>query len=165
MNHDQQEQGLLTSTASSEDEQMIDNHMSASPAGNNNGKNASLLRKVASLMGVVGIGMGAFGAHALQDTLAKNGTTAMWQTATNYQLFHAAAVLALAAAASSSPSSTEHITSKHMLAGKLMGIGNLFFSGSIYCLALDFGPKMILGPITPLGGLLMIAGWFVVGIV
>ena len=133
------------------------------------GREAWVLRKIATVMGASGVTMGAFGAHALKETLSKKGTAAMWQTATNYQLFHSAAVLSLAAAAVSTslPSSTERkdIASNHLLAGKLMGMGNLLFSGSIYLLALDIGPKKILGPVTPLGGLLMIAGWVVVGMI
>ncbi len=123
---------------------------------------AKILRGIASVMGSTGVAMGAFGAHALKKALERRGTAAMWQTATIYQLFHAAAVLSLAnsvLSASESPESRK----RHLLAGKLMGVGNLMFSGSIYCLALGKGPKMILGPITPIGGLLMIGGWVVVG--
>ena len=49
----------------------------------------------ASLLGFTGVGLGAFGAHALKDTLVVNGTTATWQTAVLYQLIHAVALLAL----------------------------------------------------------------------
>lgn len=45
----------------------------------------------------------------------------------------------------------------------MMAVGAAIFSGSIYCLCLDVGPKKILGPITPIGGLLMISGWVMVG--
>jgi uncharacterized membrane protein YgdD (TMEM256/DUF423 family) len=45
-----------------------------------------------------------------------------------------------------------------------MALGTLLFSGSIYFLTLDIGPRKILGPITPLGGLLLIGGWTMVGI-
>jgi len=130
----------------------------------------STLRILAAAMGSTGVAMGAFGAHALKDVLTKRGSTAMWQTATIYQLFHATAILSLASASSpssssSSSSSPEEITvnNKNLLAGKLMGFGNVLFSGSIYCLALGLGPKKLMGPITPLGGLLMIGGWVVVG--
>ena len=44
-----------------------------------------------------------------------------------------------------------------------MAIGTAFFSGSIYLLCLDFGPKKLLGPMTPIGGSMMIAGWVMVG--
>jgi uncharacterized membrane protein YgdD (TMEM256/DUF423 family) len=129
----------------------------------------STLRMIAAAMGSTGVAMGAFGAHAMKDVLTKRGSTAMWQTATIYQLFHATAILSLAAAASSSPSSsgpndtTVDVNNKNLLAGKLMAFGNLLFSGSIYCLAIGIGPKKLMGPITPIGGLLMIGGWVVVG--
>ena len=47
--------------------------------------------------------------------------------------------------------------------GQIMAIGTAFFSGSIYLLCLDVGPKKLLGPITPIGGSMMIAGWVMVG--
>ena len=127
----------------------------------------STLRILAAAMGSTGVAMGAFGAHALKDILTKRGSTALWQTATIYQLFHATAILSLAAAASSSSAASpeEEITvnNKNLLAGKLMSFGNLLFSGSIYCLALGLGPQKLMGPMTPVGGLFMIGGWVVVG--
>lgn len=135
-------------------------------------QNAVFLKRIAGAMGASGVAMGAFGAHALKKALEQRRTAAMWQTATIYQLFHATAILSLATTAaslsSSSPSSLPDPKSlasnkQYLMAGKLMGIGNLLFSGSIYCLSLGIGPKNILGPITPIGGLLMIGGWVVVG--
>lgn len=152
---DEQHQNLLSSPL---DEQSNSDDQERSNA-ENTPLSSGVLKKIASLMGATGVGMGAFGAHALKETLAKRGAEAMWQTATIYQLFHATAVLSLATSSSSNPKTKRN----HLLAGKLMGIGNLLFSGSIYCLALGIGPKKILGPITPLGGLLMIGGWVVVG--
>lgn len=163
----EQKQPLLSTAADTEPSgsNNNDDDMPATPSDVSGFNSASVLRKIAAAMGASGVTMGAFGAHALNKALTKKGTVAMWQTATIYQLFHAAAISSLAAAALTSPSSPEHKTigSNHLLAGKLMGVGNLLFSGSIYCLALDIGPKYILGPITPLGGLLMIGGWVVVG--
>jgi uncharacterized membrane protein YgdD (TMEM256/DUF423 family) len=51
-----------------------------------------------------------------------------------------------------------------LLAGKLLAVGTVMFSGSIYCLALNVGPKALLGPTTPIGGLIMIGGWIVAGL-
>jgi uncharacterized membrane protein YgdD (TMEM256/DUF423 family) len=105
---------------------------------------------------------GAFGAHALKSTLAKKvGAGDNWKTAVTYQLVHAVALLTLSAIDKKalrdppSPSSWS--------GGKVMAVGAAIFSGSIYCLCLDVGPKKILGPITPIGGLLMISGWVMVG--
>ena len=123
----------------------------------------STLRILAAAMGSTGVAMGAFGAHALKDVLTKRGSTALWQTATIYQLFHATAILSLAAASSSAPEEEITVHNKNLLAGKLMSFGNLLFSGSLYCLALGLGPQKLMGPMTPVGGLFMIGGWVVVG--
>jgi uncharacterized membrane protein YgdD (TMEM256/DUF423 family) len=44
-------------------------------------------------------------------------------------------------------------------AGQVMTVGTVLFSGSIYLLCWNVGPKYIWGPTTPIGGMLMIAGW------
>ena len=123
---------------------------SSSPSSSN----ADSLRKIAAFLGASGVAIGAIGAHAFKETLTKRGTAANWQTATIYQLFHATALLGLAA----------HGDSVSPLAGKLLATGTMMFSGSIYCLCLGIGPKAVMGPTTPLGGLLMIGGWMVIGL-
>jgi uncharacterized membrane protein YgdD (TMEM256/DUF423 family) len=130
---------------------------------------SDLLRKLASVLGASGVAAGAFGAHALKSRLvSKPGAEANWKTAVSYQLFHATALLALSALSSASPdviSKDKPVAGDgdYVRAGKFMAIGSLLFSGSIYCLTLDVGPKKLLGPITPIGGLLMIGGWVVAG--
>jgi uncharacterized membrane protein YgdD (TMEM256/DUF423 family) len=99
----------------------------------------------AGLLGFTGVALGAFGAHALKDTLVANGTTSAWQTAVLYQLVHAAALLAL-------PSGR--------WAGRCWVAGIVLFCGSLYWLSLG-GPK-ILGPVTPLGGVAFLLGWALV---
>ena len=131
---------------------------------------SDILRKLASVLGASGVAAGAFGAHALKARLnGKPGAEANWKTAVSYQLFHATAILALSAL--SSASSDDVYKDKPLAgngdfvkAGKLMAVGSLLFSGSIYCLTLDIGPKKLLGPITPIGGLMMIGGWVVAGL-
>jgi uncharacterized membrane protein YgdD (TMEM256/DUF423 family) len=134
---------------------------------------ADRLRLVAALLGLTGVGLGAIGAHALQARLVQRGMLESWKTAVLYQLFHAAALLSVCSMAkleesSSSLStlklSTATSTSSPMLllrAGKLMGIGTVMFSGSIYLLCLGVGPRKLLGPTTPVGGLVMMSGWAV----
>jgi uncharacterized membrane protein YgdD (TMEM256/DUF423 family) len=114
----------------------------------------SLLLKAAAFLGASGVGLGAIGAHAFKETLNKRGTLSSWQTATVYQLVHATALLGFVA-------NSDKISP---MAGKLLTMGTMMFCGSIYCLSLDIGPKAILGPTTPLGGLLMIGGWIVAGL-
>lgn len=96
----------------------------------------------AGLLGFTGVALGAFGAHALKDTLATHGTTATWQTAVLYHLLHAVALAA---------GPTAPWVARCWIAGVLL------FSGSLYWLALG-GPKF-LGPVTPLGGLALLFGW------
>merc|ERR1719272_2769054 len=106
-------------------------------------------KATAALMGGTGVIMGAFGAHALKALLTERGTLQSWHTAVNYQLFHALALLAL--------SRPDAISDEDEPTARLWFWGTLLFSGSIYGLSVG-GPK-ILGPVTPIGGLLMITGW------
>lgn len=103
----------------------------------------------ASLLGFTGVALGAFGAHALKATLLAHGTAATWQTAVHYHLIHTVALLGLAGWADGWPQAR--------WTGRCWAAGVILFSGSLYWLALG-GPK-ILGPITPLGGLALLAGW------
>ncbi len=103
---------------------------------------------LAGLFGMSGVILGAFGAHALKETLAGAGSTAVWQTAVDYQMWHALALLVLAALP---------MAQKLRLPAACFAVGILLFSGSLYWLALG-GPKW-LGPVTPLGGLSLILGW------
>jgi uncharacterized membrane protein YgdD (TMEM256/DUF423 family) len=119
------------------------------------------LRKIAAVLGASGVAVGALGAHALKDTLNKRGTLASFQTATLYQLFHATAILALSNASTRNKPGD---LAPSPLGGNLMAVGTLLFSGSIYCLSLGIGPKALLGPTTPIGGLFMVAGWVAVGL-
>lgn len=105
--------------------------------------------RVAAVLGVLGVVFGAFGAHALRARLTPE-QLGSWETAVHYQLFHAVALLALGlfGAATGRPLG---------VAPWLFAIGVVCFSGSIYGLVLG-GPRL-LGPVTPLGGLALIAGW------
>ena len=62
--------------------------------GNDN--TSETLRKLAAALGASGVGLGAFGAHALKATLAKKPEGSNnWKTAVSYQLLHAVALLSL----------------------------------------------------------------------
>ena len=99
---------------------------------------------------LVGVGLGAFGAHALADRLtpADLGT---FETAVRYQMYHALALVALAALRRDRPSRWLD------RAGALFAIGIAIFSGSLYLLVLA-GARW-LGAVTPLGGVAFLAGW------
>jgi uncharacterized membrane protein YgdD (TMEM256/DUF423 family) len=109
----------------------------------------------AAFFGFSGVTLGALGAHYLRNRLDEFKTRS-WSTATQYQLLHAVAMLVISLAAKSS--TNKELTRKLARAYTLFGVGIVGFSGSIYVLCLD-GPKFPFGPMTPLGGLTLMAGW------
>ena len=103
-----------------------------------------------ALSAALAVAAGAFGAHALKGHLSPE-ELAIFETGARYQMYHALALLAVAWAATRWPGSAVRA------AGWLFVVGTLFFSGSLYALALS-GVRW-LGAITPLGGLAFLAGW------
>jgi len=112
---------------------------------------AKLFLLLGSLAGAAGVALGAFGAHALKARLAPD-LLAVWQTAVQYHLWHALALVAIGAVAIHLPASAPL-----RWAGWLMVAGIALFSGSLYVLALS-GVRW-LGAVTPFGGVAFIAGW------
>lgn len=101
----------------------------------------------------IAVAFGAFGAHALKEKLTEH-YLAIWETAVQYQMFHALALLAVGILMS--PSLFGPVTQLSW-AGYLILAGIIIFSGSLYVLSLTgIG---ILGAITPIGGVAFIAGW------
>jgi uncharacterized membrane protein YgdD (TMEM256/DUF423 family) len=112
------------------------------------------LRLFLSFSGLTGVGLGAFGAHALKAQLTATDMLSAWQTAVLYQLLHTVALLALNAWMASQTQAANRWLHR---AANCWVAGIILFSGSLYSLALG-GPKW-LGPVTPLGGLALLAGW------
>ncbi len=110
---------------------------------------------VAALCLLIGVGAGAFGAHGLKRMLSVD-MMQIWQTAVLYQLVHGLGMLAIAALMARFGSPLLE------WAGALMLLGIVFFSGSLYVLALS-GTKW-LGAVTPLGGAAFIAAWALVAL-
>ena len=111
-----------------------------------------------ALYGATGVAAGAFGAHALKTRMGPE-SLATWDTAVFYQLVHALALLAVAGLMRVSHLGDPHAsTTGYLVAGWGFIVGVLLFSGSLYGLTLG-GPRL-LGPITPIGGLALITGWF-----
>ena len=106
-------------------------------------------RLLGSLLALCAVLFGAFGAHALRETLSTNDSIQIWETAVRYQMWHALALIMLSMI--TGPQSIPKMI------GPCFVVGSLLFSGSLYGLALD-GPKW-LGPLTPLGGLYLMVGW------
>ena len=109
------------------------------------------LTKVSSLLAILGIALGAFGAHALRDRLLATGSTDTWETAVFYHLVHAIALFCVGLLPA------EKINRPVRWAARLWIGGIALFSGSLYLLALF--KWSFLGPVTPVGGLLFMAGW------
>ena len=105
---------------------------------------------VGALMGFVGVGLGAFGAHALKGRLSPD-MLAVFETGVRYQMYHALALLATAALMSRSEGRAG------LVAGWSFTAGIVIFSGSLYALALT--GVTVLGAVTPIGGLAFLIGW------
>ncbi|WP_445362831.1 DUF423 domain-containing protein [Microbulbifer sp. ANSA003] len=114
---------------------------------------AKLYLLLCALFGASGVALGAFGAHGLRGKVAENLLEA-YKTGVQYQMIHALALFGVVLLMQNWGNRLS-LT----LSGALFAFGIIFFSGSLYALALG-GPRW-LGPITPLGGLMMIAGWVV----
>ncbi len=110
------------------------------------------LLSACAILGATIVGLGAFGAHALDAHLSLNAKD-WWETATFYGLTHI--VTALTITLHGNPLS---FTQK--LSGWAFIIGVLIFSGSLY--AMSFGAPPWFGAITPIGGLCFIAGWVLI---
>lgn len=105
----------------------------------------------AAIFGLLAVVFGAFGAHALKKILS-NEQLKSFETGVKYQMYHTLVLLFIG----------NHFKSPYQLMSWCFIIGIILFSFSIYGLVLSDakGNKMkFLGPITPLGGLLLIIGW------
>lgn len=112
----------------------------------------------AGIFGLTGVTLGALGAHALKATLIERGMMNAWETAARYHLFHAVALLGLAAWMRAEPG--ERSTRALRWATHCWSWGIVLFSASLYWLAVG-GPRW-LGPVTPLGGVALMVGWLLV---
>lgn len=101
---------------------------------------------------MLGVAMGAFGAHGLKSVLTPE-LLEVYKTAVSYQMWHALGLGMIAIVRQQSAKPGKLL----QWAGCLMTIGILLFSGSLYGLTLS-GAKW-LGMITPFGGLAFIAAW------
>jgi uncharacterized membrane protein YgdD (TMEM256/DUF423 family) len=102
------------------------------------------MNRVAALSGAAAVLLGAFGAHALQSRTQDPKMLSTWATGSHYHLLHSVVLLFAA-------------QQRKDTACNLLAAGTAVFSGSLYLLVLT--EKKWLGAITPLGGLLLTAGW------
>ncbi len=112
-------------------------------------------RQLVTLGGIFGflaVGLGAFGAHALKAKLEALGTVGVFQTASQYHLAHALAILLVAGFAERLQHSL-----RYAMVGWLFALGILLFSGSLYLFAIT--NFKALGILAPFGGISFLAGW------
>ena len=110
---------------------------------------------IAAFIGMITIILGAFGAHALKKLLLPEQLIT-FETGVKYQMYHALFLLFIG-----TTNLIDNQTKKIIFYTILIGI--LFFSGSIYLLATRFVTNIdfsIIGILTPIGGLFLIFGWF-----
>jgi uncharacterized membrane protein YgdD (TMEM256/DUF423 family) len=108
---------------------------------------------VGALWGLLGVGLGAFGAHGLKSLSAEQGL-AWWETGARYQLIHAVALILLGLLQHHRPGGDP--------AGWSFLLGSAVFSGTLYAMAL--GAPRWLGALTPAGGLAMMLGWLLLAL-
>ena len=133
--------------------------MSDHPSPRNSPTTLARLAAAGALLAGAAVAMGAFGAHALRHSLAPE-QLALWQTAVQYQFWHALALLLLPAITHWAKAHGNGVNSSPIGAiriGLALALGVLLFSGSLYALAL--GAPRWLGMLTPIGGLLWLLAW------
>jgi uncharacterized membrane protein YgdD (TMEM256/DUF423 family) len=111
---------------------------------------------IAALFGALAVVLGAFGAHSLQKATSDAVILHSYQTAVQYQMYHALVLLMVGILFDKFSSPLLHWCARFFVAGIVL------FSGSLYLLTylkLHGAETKWVGPITPLGGLLFIAGW------
>lgn len=104
-----------------------------------------------ALFAMLGVVIGAFGAHALKSTLEIHGRSDTFETAVKYQFYHSLGLILLGFLMTQ----FEHKAFLYSGWGFICGI--LLFSGSLYTLSLTGITK--LGAVAPIGGLSFIIGW------
>jgi len=104
-----------------------------------------------SILGLLGVALGAFGAHALKGLLMENGRMETYELAVRYQFYHAITLLTLGSLPEKFGSSMLRWASLFIF------IGVLLFSGSLYGFALTNVTGFAL--VTPLGGIMLLIGW------
>lgn len=109
-----------------------------------------------AIHGFLAVAFGAFGAHALKEVLDDYGA-GIWDTAVQYQMFHAAALVLVGILMSKAVFGE---VKQLKWAVICFNAGILFFTGSLMVLALSgIG---VLGAITPIGGVFFLAGWVLI---
>ncbi len=113
-----------------------------------------LAQCIGALFGLLAVIFGAFGAHALKKTFTEDQLKS-FETGVKYQMYHAILLIVLGF-----NFNLETALERNMIYCFILG--TFLFSFSIYglCLSASKGKKLrFLGPVTPIGGLFLVAGW------
>jgi len=113
-----------------------------------------LVQFMGALYGMLAVLFGAFGAHTLKKTLSDDQLKS-FETGVKYQMYHAILLVIIGY-------NFNFITSLETNIAYCFIIGTFLFSFSIYGLSISASKNKklrILGPITPIGGLFLVAGW------
>ncbi|GLC88976.1 DUF423 domain-containing protein [Lysinibacillus piscis] len=119
----------------------------------------TLFTGLGAILAALAVVLGAFGAHALKDKFTEPRYAAIWETAVQYHMYHALGLIGIGILANEA---LWGASSLFAWAGYLMFAGIVFFSGSLYVLAVTGIKK--LGAITPIGGMLFIVAWVLVAV-
>jgi uncharacterized membrane protein YgdD (TMEM256/DUF423 family) len=111
---------------------------------------------VAALLGALSVALGAFAAHKLREMVSPDAV-AVFETGVRYQFYHVFALLFVALL-------SERVSNKWMIwAGNCFIMGIVLFCGSLYALTAlkiaEHSHLLLVGILTPIGGLFFIAGW------
>jgi len=112
------------------------------------------LMAIGAALAGIAVANGAFGAHGLRDVIDPQAMQ-LWKSAVDYQMHHALGIIALGLSAVAIPEE-RHPAIRRSAAALLTGLA--LFCGSLYCLAL--GAPRVVGMMTPIGGVALLAGWF-----
>ena len=104
-----------------------------------------------SVLGLLGVAVGAFGAHALKVMLQAAGRAETFETAVRYMFYHAIALGLVGILSKEFPGNTINWSGNAFL------LGTLIFSGSLFLIC--FTGINLFGAVAPIGGTLLVIGW------
>jgi uncharacterized membrane protein YgdD (TMEM256/DUF423 family) len=104
-----------------------------------------------SVLGLLGVAVGAFGAHALKAMLQAAGRAETFETAVRYMFYHAIALVLVGILSKEFPGNTINWSGNAFL------LGTLIFSGSLFLIC--FTGINVFGAVAPIGGTLLVIGW------
>ncbi len=113
-----------------------------------------LFLQAGAILGLLGVALGAFGAHALKPSLEASGRFDTFETAVKYQFYHALALILISILLQNASVSA---AKWYNWAGYATLGGVIIFSGALYTIC--FTGIKAFGAVAPIGGTLMIVGW------